>query len=110
MVTVLDTTLREGELQPGVYFNCKSRKEIGRALAEIGTRRIEFPIAYSPRGGRIEDIRYAIEEVKKSSNDLQTILQCRACDDDVKNASQYGADGCAVFLSLIHISEPTRPY
>jgi len=100
MVIVLDTTLREGELQPGVYFNCKSRKDIGLALAEIGTPRIEFPIAYSSRGGRIGDIRNAIEGVKKYSNDLQTILQCRACEDDVKNASQYGADGCAVFLGV----------
>ena len=100
MVVILDTTLREGELQPGVYFNCKSRKAIGLALAEIGTRRIEFPIAYPSRGGKVEDIRNAIEEIKKSSNDLQAILQCRACKDDVKNASQYGADGCAVYLGV----------
>jgi len=83
-----------------VYFNCKSRKAIGLALAEIGTRRIEFPIAHSSRGGRVKDIRNAIEEIKKSSNDLQAILQCRAFEDDVKNASQYGADGCTVFLGV----------
>ena len=100
MVVILDTTLREGELQPGVCFNCKSRKDVGLALAEIGTRRIEFPIAYPSRGGKVEDIRNAIEEVKKTSNDLQAILQCRACEDDVKNAGQYGTDGCAVFLGV----------
>lgn len=100
MVIVLDTTLREGELQPGIYFNCKTRRDIGLALAEIGTRRIEFPMAYSSRGGRVEDIRDAIEEVNKSSNDVQAVLQCRACEDDVRNASQYGADGCAVYLGV----------
>jgi len=100
MVIVLDTTLREGELQPGVHFNCRVRKELGLALAEIGTRRIEYPIAYSSRGGRVDDIRDAIREAKNYSDDVQTILQCRACKEDVENASQYGADGCAVYLGV----------
>lgn len=100
MVVILDTTIREGELHPGVYFNAKTRRDVSHALAEIGTRRIEFPIAYSSRGGRPEEIRDAIEQTKRCSNEVQTILQCRACEDDIRNAAGYGADGCAVFLGV----------
>ena len=60
MVTILDTTLREGELQPGVYFTQESRIRIAEALAQVGTPRIEFPIIYPNRGGRIEDVKAAV--------------------------------------------------
>jgi isopropylmalate/homocitrate/citramalate synthase len=100
LVVVLDSTVREGELQPGVYFDPKTRKEICLALAETGTRRIEFPIVYPNRGGKISDIQDAIGAVRKHFEEVQTIVQCRACEDDVRNAREYGADGCAVFLGV----------
>ncbi|MCJ7771440.1 hypothetical protein MUP37_07710, partial [Candidatus Bathyarchaeota archaeon] len=61
MVTILDTTLREGELQPGVYFTKESRIKIAEALAEIGTPRIEFPLVYPNRGGKIDDVKAAVD-------------------------------------------------
>jgi len=100
MVIILDSTLREGELQPGVYFDSKTRKDVCLALAEIGTQRIEFPITYPNRGGRIEDIQTVIKEMKNSFEDAQAIIQCRAYEDDVRNAPKYGADGCAVFMGV----------
>ena len=44
-IRILDTTLREGELQPGVYFTKEARIIISKALETVGTQRIELPIA-----------------------------------------------------------------
>jgi hypothetical protein len=38
--------------------------KVGRALAEVGTPRIEFPIMYPSRGGKIEDIKAAVDDIQ----------------------------------------------
>jgi isopropylmalate/homocitrate/citramalate synthase len=75
MVVVLDSTLREGELQPGVYYTRDTRVKIARALADIGTKRIEFPIIYTSRGGKIEDVKTAIDEIQGCYTNVTFILQ-----------------------------------
>jgi len=98
MVTILDTTLREGELQPGVYFNKESRSRIAEALAEIGTPRIEFPLVYPQRGGKIEDVKTAVTTVQESYG-RTAVLQYRAYRPDVELSQAYGAKGCALFMA-----------
>jgi len=99
MVTILDTTLREGELQPGLYFTRESRLEIAQALATIGTRRIEFPIAYPNRGVQVRDIEAAVHEVQENYRNTIAVLQFRALQEDVELAHAYDAKGCAVYLA-----------
>jgi len=99
MVVILDTTLREGELHPGVYYTAEARKTIGLALAEVGTPRIEFPIVHPSRGGLIQDIKSVIEAVRESYGNVELIVQCRALREDIENAANYNADGCGVFLA-----------
>jgi len=98
MVTILDTTLREGELQPGVYFTKESRLRVAEALAEVGTPRIEFPIVYPNRGGRVEDIKEAMQRVQESYSKT-AVLQFRAYRPDVELAQDYDAQGCALYMA-----------
>ena len=98
MVTVLDSTLREGELQPGIYFNKESRTRIAEALAEIGTARIEFPLVYPQRGGKIEDVKTAVTIVQENYGKT-AVLQYRAYRPDVELSQAYDAKGCALFMA-----------
>ncbi len=99
MVIILDSTLREGELQPGVYFTSDNRIKIARALAEVGTQRIEFPIIYTSRGGKIEDVKTAINEVQECYTNVTAVLHMRALKADVELARAYDAKGCAIYMA-----------
>jgi isopropylmalate/homocitrate/citramalate synthase len=99
MVIILDSTLREGELQPGVYYNKDTRVQIARALAEVGTKRIEFPIIYTSRGGKIEDVKTAVNEVQDCYTDVTAVLHMRALKADVEIARAYDATGCAIYMA-----------
>ncbi len=98
MVIILDTTLREGELHPGVYFNKESRVRIAEALAEVGTPRIEFPLVYPQRGGNLEDVRAAVATVQENYGKT-AVLQYRAYRPDVELSQAYDAKGCALFMA-----------
>jgi len=98
MVTILDTTLREGELQPGVYFSRESRTQIAEALAKVGTPRIELPLVYPQRGGKIEDIKAAVSAIQKNYGKT-AILQFRAYKPDVELSQGYDAKGCALYMA-----------
>jgi isopropylmalate/homocitrate/citramalate synthase len=99
MTVVLDTTLREGELQPGVYYTREARLAIGRALAEVGTPRIEFPIVYPSRGGRLEEVKDAITMIQKNYSKSIPVIHARAYRKDVELANSYDATGCAIFMA-----------
>ena len=98
MVTILDSTLREGELQPGIYFNKENRTRIAETLAEIGTPRIEFPLVYPKRGGKMEDIKAAVTIVQENYGKT-AVLQYRAFRPDVELSQAYDAKGCALFMA-----------
>lgn len=99
MVIILDSTLREGELQPGVYYTSDTRVKIARALADIGTQRIEFPIIYTSRGGKIEDVKTAVDEIQGCYTNVTAILHMRALKADVELARVYDAKGCAIYMA-----------
>jgi 2-isopropylmalate synthase len=98
MVTILDTTLREGELHPGILYTQDKRVAIAEALADIGVSRIEFPLVYPQRGGRIPDINEAIDLVQ--SIGATAILQFRAYRPDLELATKFNARGAGVFLAI----------
>jgi isopropylmalate/homocitrate/citramalate synthase len=100
MVIVLDATLREGELQPGIYFDRKTRADVAIALGEAGVHRIELPLMYASRGGSIEELSSLTRDLHSRFSDLEVIVQCRAFLDDVEKARQLEVDGCAVFLGI----------
>ncbi len=98
MVKILDPTLREGILQPGLYFNKNNNVTIASALAEVGTPRIEFPLVYTRRGGKVEDVKDAVDAVQ-NNYDKTAVLQFRAYMPDLEQSQVYGARGCALFLA-----------
>ncbi len=99
MTVVLDTTLREGELQPGVYYTREARLAIGQALAEVGTPRIEFPIVYPSRGGRLEEVKDTITMIQQNYSKSIPVIHARAYRKDVELANSYDAEGCAIFMA-----------
>lgn len=99
MVVILDTTLREGELQPGVYYTRKTRITIGSALAEIGTKRIELPIVYPTRGEKMRDVKDAVTKIQQNYTESIAVLHARALKKDIELANSYEADGCAIYLA-----------
>ncbi len=99
MVVILDTTLREGELQPGVYYTREARITIGRALAEVGTPRIEFPLVYPSRGGKMEDVKDAVSTIQENFTNSIAVLHARVVREDIELANSYEAEGCAVYMA-----------
>jgi len=90
--------LREGELHPGVLYTQDKRLAIAEALADIGVSRIEFPLVYPQRGGRIPDINDAIDLVQNIG--ATAILQFRAYRPDLELATKFNARGAGVFLAI----------
>ena len=90
--------MREGELHPGILYTQDKRLAIAEALADIGVSRIEFPLVYPQRGGRIPDINDAIDLVQNIG--ATAILQFRAYRPDLELATKFNARGAGVFLAI----------
>lgn len=99
-VNILDTTLREGELNLSVYYTPQMLRSIGLALAELGTPRIEFSIVYPQRGGDIQDLKAVISDVHDGYANVTTIAQCRAYLEDIDIAQDIEAKGCGVYIAV----------
>jgi len=94
-VTVLDTTLRDGEQTPGVALTAEQKLEIARALDEIGVDTIEAGVAISSEGER-----KAIKNISKAGLDAEIYSFSRARREDVDAALACDVDG-------IHLVVPT---
>lgn len=81
-VTILDTTLRDGEQTPGVNLNLNEKLEIARQLEKLGVDIIEagFPAA-SP--GDFEAVRAVSQSVRRSVAAL-----CRCTESDIQKGWQ----------------------
>ncbi|HJN62167.1 MAG TPA: hypothetical protein QGH92_01010 [Candidatus Parcubacteria bacterium] len=106
-LNILDTTLREGEIHPGISYSTNERKEIGLDLVELGTPRIEFPLLSLGRGAKLTDITSATKEIEESSNSI-AIIQCRSLKSDIESAQQYEVKGCAVYLAVSEIQRKNK--
>ena len=99
-INILDTTLREGELNSSVYYTLDKFETIGSALVELGTPRIEFSIAYPQRGKSIGEMRDVLKTIQGGTKDSIIIVQCRALREDVEIAQKMEVDGCGVYLAI----------
>ena len=88
-VKIFDTTLRDGEQAPGFSMTSGQKLAMAEALEGLGVDIIEAGFgAASP--GDFDAIKTIAQTVKDS-----TICSLARCNEG---------------LSLVHISEPTRPY
>lgn len=92
---ILDTTLREGEQTPGVYFRLEDKIQIARKLDEFG---VDFIEAGHPRVS--DEIRQAVEQIAKLNLDANILAHSRAVESDVDLARQCDADWVGIFFSV----------
>lgn len=87
-IEILDTTLRDGEQQPGIIFTKEDKVAIAKKLDEIGVHRIE---AGTPAGSE-EDAK-AIRAICDLGLNAKIFAFVRNVVSDVELAKECGVDG-----------------
>lgn len=96
MVAILDTTLREGEQMPGVYyFDTHTKAAIAQLLDEIGVDYIEVGHpAVDP------DIKEAVTEIAHRNLRANVCAHSRSLQQDVDRALECGVDFLGIFYCV----------
>ena len=99
-ITIVDTTLRDGEQTAGVVFANKEKVRIAKMLSEIGVDQLEVGIPVM--GG---DEKEAIKEIAGLGLKSSIMAWNRAVVKDVQNSVDCGVDAVAISISTsdIHI-------
>lgn len=93
-ITVIDSTLRDGEQAPGVYFSRQEKYQIAMMLSDAGVDEIEAGI---PAMG--DDEIAFLRNLSSSGIKSRIIGWCRANEKDVELAAKSG-------VTDVHISFP----
>ncbi|KGK82694.1 trans-homoaconitate synthase [Desulfosporosinus sp. HMP52] len=99
-LTIVDTTLRDGEQTAGVVFSNQEKLRIARLLDELGVHQIEAGVAVM--GG---DEKKAISEIAKLGLKASIMGWNRAVISDIEASLACGVDAVAISISTsdIHI-------
>jgi 2-isopropylmalate synthase len=95
MVTILDSTLREGEQTPGVCFPPHAKLAIARALDEVGVGVVE---AGHPMVS--EGIEAAVRRIAAQGLKAQVAAHARSVQADVDKALECGVDFLGIFYCV----------
>lgn len=95
MISILDTTLREGEQTPGVYFPEHVKLAIARELDRVGVSIIE---AGHPHVS--EEIRSAVGHLARQSFNSQIGAHARSLRRDVDTALTCGVSFLGIFYCV----------
>lgn len=95
MIQVLDTTLREGEQTPGIYFDGHIKMAIAALVDKIGLEIIEagHPVI-SP------SIKHAVKTLTKQNLKAQIGAHARSVKKDIDLAIECGVDFLGIFYSI----------
>lgn len=99
-ITIVDTTLRDGEQTAGVVFANREKVRIARLLDEVGVHQIEAGIPVM--GG---DEKKAIKDIVKLRLKASIMGWNRAVISDIQHSIDCGVDAVAISMSTsdIHI-------
>ncbi len=95
MVSVLDTTLREGEQTPGVYFDRHIKLAIASLLDEVGVDIIE-----TGHPAVTEEIYDAVSMICGKGYNARIGAHARSLESDVQLALECGVDFLGIFYCV----------
>ncbi|MEA4901965.1 homocitrate synthase [Desulfitobacterium sp.] len=104
-LTIVDTTLRDGEQTAGVVFSNQEKLMIARMLDDLGVQQIEAGIPVM--GG---DEQRVIKEIAKLGLNASIMGWNRAVIKDIQKSLDCGCDAVAISISTsdIHIEHKLR--
>lgn len=104
-VTIVDTTLRDGEQTAGVVFANEEKIVIAEMLSELGVDQLEVGIP--TMGG---DEKEAIKQIAKRNLKSSIMAWNRAVIGDIEQSIDCGVDAVAISISVsdIHIQHKLR--
>lgn len=104
-ISIVDTTLRDGEQTAGVVFANQEKLRIAKLLDEIGVHQIEAGIPVM--GG---DEKAVIKEIVKAGLQASIMGWNRAVISDIQHSLDCGVDAVAISISTsdIHIEHKLR--
>ncbi|RAP43671.1 homocitrate synthase family protein [uncultured Methanosphaera sp.] len=94
-INIYDTTLRDGEQTPGVFFSIDEKIEIAHKLDELGIPQIE---AGFPRVSDNE--KEAVKQIANEGLDASIICLTRTKKEDINAALDADVDGIITFMGL----------
>ncbi|MDG3085017.1 homocitrate synthase [Vibrio hannami] len=95
VVTINDTTLRDGEQSPGVAFNTEEKLAIALNLESVGVQELEIGV---PAMGEAEQETMSV--IAASLTRAKTMGWCRMTDQDLNSASGLGLDWVDVSIPV----------
>ena len=103
-ISVLDSTLREGEQHPGVSFTNKQRIQIAWMLDYFGVDQIEISPIVS------NDHKEAVKTIIKQGLKADIVSHGRALKEDIDVSLSCDATWCAAYLGIsdIHLKDKLR--
>jgi 2-isopropylmalate synthase len=103
-ITILDSTLREGEQHPGVSFTVKQRIQIAWELDYFGVDQIEISPIISP------DHAKATKTIIKQGLKADIVAHGRALKEDIDVSRKCDASWVAAYLGIsdIHLKDKLR--
>jgi len=97
-VLLLDTTLREGEQTPNVFFKLEDKIKIAQLLDEFGVHMIEAGCPSVSKG-----VKAAVKSIAEQGLKAEVLAHVRANEQDINEAIDCDVDRVAIFLATSDI-------
>jgi len=107
-IIIFDTTLRDGELTPGVHFSTQDKVQIAQQLEEIGVDTIE--IGYPGRYTKDIDQIIAVSQVIKHST---LCALAGSQETEIQHAAkslEKAEKSCINIYTLVNFNSPSKPF
>ena len=103
-ISILDSTLREGEQSPGIYFTLRQRIQLAWMLDYFGVNAIEISPIIS------NEHEESCKKILKAGLNATIVLHNRALKEDIDIALRCNADYIAMYHSVsdIHLKYKLR--